>query len=156
MDVTLQLKVRGCQAGFLRIYMVFLWITSKHKKTERFKGKNHSASMLSHVRLFVTPWTVVHQAPLPTKFSRQEYWCGLPFPPPRDLPHPETEPTTPESSALASRFFTTSTTWKLKGKNGGQYICKLSWKDTADEYQYWINKFEGKRSPETYTGCLYW
>ena len=35
---------------------------------------------LSHVRLFVTPWTVVHQAPLSMGFSRQEHWSGLPFP----------------------------------------------------------------------------
>ena len=37
---------------------------------------------------FVTPWTVACQAPLSMKFSRQEYWSGLPFPPPGDLPDP--------------------------------------------------------------------
>ena len=47
---------------------------------------------LSCVRLFVTPWTVAHQAPPSMEFSRQEYWSGLPFPSPRDLPNPETEP----------------------------------------------------------------
>ena len=41
---------------------------------------------LSHVRLFVTPWTVASQAPLSMGFSRQEYWSGLPFPSPGDLP----------------------------------------------------------------------
>ena len=46
----------------------------------------------SCVRFFVTPWTVAHQAPLSMEFSRQEYWSGLPFPPPEDLPDPETEP----------------------------------------------------------------
>ena len=40
----------------------------------------------SHVRLFATPWTVAHQAPLLTGFSRPEYWSGLPFPSPGDLP----------------------------------------------------------------------
>ena len=40
---------------------------------------------LSHVLLFATPWTVAHQAPLSVGFSRQEYWSGLPFPPPGDL-----------------------------------------------------------------------
>ena len=40
---------------------------------------------LNHVRLFVTPWTVVHQAPPSMEFSRQEYWSGLPFPSPPDL-----------------------------------------------------------------------
>ena len=42
--------------------------------------------MLSHVHLFASPWTVVCQAPLSMKFSRQEYWSGFPFPPPGDLP----------------------------------------------------------------------
>ena len=40
----------------------------------------------------LTPWTVAHQAPLSRGFSRQEHWSGLPFPPPGDLPNPETEP----------------------------------------------------------------
>ena len=40
------------------------------------------------VRLFVTPWTIAHQGPLSMGFSRQEYWSGLPFPPPGDLPNP--------------------------------------------------------------------
>ena len=52
-------------------------------------------SLLSHVRLFATPWTVAYQA-LPSKgFSRQEYWSGLPFPSPEDLPDPGIEPMSP-------------------------------------------------------------
>ena len=47
---------------------------------------------LSHVQLFVTPWTVAHQAPLSMAVSRQEYWNGLPFPPPGDLPDPGVDP----------------------------------------------------------------
>ena len=47
---------------------------------------------LSRVRLFVTPWTAAHQAPPSMEFSRQEYWSGLPFPSPEDLPHPGIEP----------------------------------------------------------------
>ena len=43
---------------------------------------------LSHVRLFETPWSVAHQAPLSMGFSRQEYWSGLAFPPPGDLSDP--------------------------------------------------------------------
>ena len=43
--------------------------------------------MLSHVWLFVTPWIVAHKDPLSMGSSRQEYWSGLPFPPPRDLPN---------------------------------------------------------------------
>ena len=53
---------------------------------------------------FVTPWTVVRQAPLFMGFSRQEYWSGLLFPFPGDLLDPGIEPTSP---ALAGRFFTT-------------------------------------------------
>ena len=44
------------------------------------------------VRLFATPWTVAHQAPLPMGFSRQEFWSGLPCPPPGDLPDPGIKP----------------------------------------------------------------
>ena len=47
----------------------------------------------SCIRLFGTPWTVVHQAPLSTGFSRQKYWSGLQCPPPGDLPYPGIEPT---------------------------------------------------------------
>ena len=49
------------------------------------------------------PWTVAHQAPLLMEYSRQEYWSGLPFPRPGDLPDPES----PVFPALAGRFFTT-------------------------------------------------
>ena len=54
----------------------------------------------------MTPWAVVHQAPLSMEFSRQEYWGGLPFPTPGDLPDPGTKPETPESTALTGGFFT--------------------------------------------------
>ena len=46
----------------------------------------------NRVYLFATPWTVAHQAPLSTGFSRQEYWSQLPWPPPGDLPNPEIKP----------------------------------------------------------------
>ena len=62
----------------------------------------------NHVQLFVTPWTVACQAPLSMGFSRQEYWSGLPFPPPEDLPDPGTELVCLISPALAGQFFTTS------------------------------------------------
>ena len=48
--------------------------------------------LLSRVRLFATLWTVAHQASPPMGFSRQEYWSGLPFPSPGDLPHPGIRP----------------------------------------------------------------
>ena len=67
------------------------------------------ACVLSHVRLFATPWAVAPQAPQSMGFSRRKHWSGLLFPPPGDLPDPRIEP---ESPMLASRFFTTSTTWE--------------------------------------------
>ena len=54
---------------------------------------------LSCVRLFVTPWTVAYQAPPSMEFSRQEYWSGLPFSSPGDLPNPGIEPRSPTLQA---------------------------------------------------------
>ena len=68
--------------------------------------------MLSCVWLFVASWTVVRQAPLPMEFSRQEFWSGLPFPFPVDLPDPGVEPSSPVSPALTGGFFTSSATWE--------------------------------------------
>ena len=67
-----------------------------------------SVQPLSCVWLFVTPWTVAHQAPPSMGFPRQEYWNGLPFPSPGDLPDPGIEPrsqTLKAVSCIASRFF---------------------------------------------------
>ena len=50
---------------------------------------------LSHAQLFAVPWTVAHQVPLSLEFSHQEYWSGLPFPSPGDLPNPGIEPASP-------------------------------------------------------------
>ena len=64
----------------------------------------------------MTPWTVAHQASLSMGFPRQEYWSGLPFPSPVDLPDPGIET---QSPALARRFFTMG----LPGKfNVGVYL----------------------------------
>ena len=56
---------------------------------------------LSRVRLFATPWTVAHQGPPSMGFSRQEYWNGLPFPSPGDLPDPGIEARSPAMQADA-------------------------------------------------------
>ena len=56
--------------------------------------------MYSHVQLFVSLWTVVHQAPLSMGFPRQEYWSGLPFPSLGDLPNPGIKPASLVSPAL--------------------------------------------------------
>ena len=65
-------------------------------------------SRLSHVRLFAIPWTVARKAPLSMECSKQEYWSGLPFPPPRDLPNPGIQPASPAFPALAGGVFTTA------------------------------------------------
>ena len=57
------------------------------------------AQSLIHVWLFATPWTVAHQAPWSMESSRQEYWSGLPFPSPGDLPNPGMEPGSPALQA---------------------------------------------------------
>ena len=74
--------------------------------------------MLSHfscVQLFATLWTVARQAALSIGFSRQEYWSGLPCPPPGDLPDPGLEPISLISPALAGGF-TARTTWEAQMK----------------------------------------
>ena len=68
---------------------------------KREKWSEEEVKLLSRVRLFVTPRTVAYRAPLSTGFSRQEYWSGLPFPSPGELPDPGIEPT----SCIAGRHF---------------------------------------------------
>ena len=72
--------------------------------------------LLSRVQLFVTPWTVAYQAPPSMGFSRQEYWSGLPFPSPGDLPDPGIEPGSPtlQADALTSE---PPGKFSLKGKD---------------------------------------
>ena len=74
------------QIGYLILHLKQLG-KEEQRKIHRRKGKS-----LSHIRLFVTPWTVAYQAPPSMGFSRQEHWSGLPFPSPGDLPNPGIEP----------------------------------------------------------------
>ena len=67
-------------------------------------------SHFSHIWVFATPWPVAHQTPLSMEFSRQEYWSGLPCPPPGALPDPGMELVSPMSPALSGRIFTAHTT----------------------------------------------
>ena len=73
------------------------------ERVEEADGKCCCYLLVTKLCLAV-PWTAAHQAPLSLGFSRQEYWAGLPFPSPGDLPHPGIEPVSP---ALAGIFFTT-------------------------------------------------
>ena len=74
--------------------MCLLWLEVKWREVKSF----------SHVRLFANPWIVAHQAPPSMGFSRQEYWSGLPFLYPGDLPDPGIEPRSPtlQADALTS------------------------------------------------------
>ena len=69
-------------------------------------------SRFSHVQLFVTAWTVAHQAPLSKGFSRQEYWSGLPGLPPGDLPDSRIEPASSATPALQADSLSTESPGK--------------------------------------------
>ena len=126
-----------------------------------------SVCLLSHlgcVWLFATLWTIAHQTPLSMEFSSQEYWSGLPCPPPGDLPEPGIKPTSLMSSALASRLFTTSTTWEVPFSAILQHKIKRIKKKflSSSEYQLslWPNSdhlshiWEKKNSFQI--SCLFW
>ena len=91
------------------------WLTS-------FNTKWGHACILSHfsgVWHFATLWTVACKAPLSVGCSGQEYWSGLPWPPPGALPNLGTEPFSLRSSALAGGFFTTRATWEAHKRGEG-------------------------------------
>ena len=71
----------------------------------KYVGMRVCAQSLCCVQLLVTLWTVACQPPLFMRFSRQEYWSGLPCPPPGDLSNSEVEPTSLRSPVLAGGFF---------------------------------------------------
>ena len=66
-----------------------------------FTAPKENVAALDHARFFATPWTVAHQAPLSMGFSRQQYWSGLPFHPPGDLPDPGFKPESPALQAAS-------------------------------------------------------
>ena len=72
--------------------------------------------------LCATPWIGVHQAALSMRFSRQEYWSGLPYPSPGDLLDPGIKAESLRTLALTNRFFTTSATWEAPKSGCGK--CK--------------------------------
>ena len=90
--------VNSCRLLFLKYPLTFchIWLFSLPLPISSL----HICHVLSCVWHFETPWTVVHQAPLSIEFSRQEYWSGLPFPPPADLPASGIRHTSPVSPAL--------------------------------------------------------
>ena len=96
-------------------------------------------SCFSRVQLFVTFWTVACQAPLSMGFSRQEYWNGLPYPPPEDLPDSEIELTSLTSPGLEGGFFTASATY-------GSSICfhygnKFYWTALFQNCKFLVSRY---------------
>ena len=83
-------------------------------------------SRFSHIQLFATLWTVTHQAPLFMELSRQEYWNGLPCPPPGYLPNPGIKLVSLTSPELAGGFFTTSATWETQRRRWKCFIMILA------------------------------
>ena len=78
-----------------KMWCIHTWALLSHKKWNNAISQQVKVKLLSHVRLFATSWTVAYQAPQSMGFSRQEFWSGLPFPSPRDLPNPGIEPGSP-------------------------------------------------------------
>ena len=104
------------------------------------------SELLSHIWLFATLWTVAHQAPLSMEFSRQEYWSGMPWLLPGDLPDPGIKPTSLTFPALAGRFFTTNATWDAQspyrwvhiGSLGKWTFRQVSNRDQRWYWNWWI------------------
>ena len=83
---------------------------------------------VTQVRLFATPWTAAHQAPLSMGFSRQEYWSGLPFPSPGGLPNPGIEPRSPALQADA-----------LTSEPSGKRVANTRWPKSSFHNILWKN-----------------
>ena len=107
-------------------------------------------SCFCRVWLFATPWTVACQASLSMGFSRQEYWSGLPLPPPGDLPNPGIKPVSLMSPALTGGFFTSSTTWEAQ-------LPQLAWNFTSKDADYETRKLGafGTQSDHERTLCAH-
>ena len=90
--------------------------TLRFQQNQGFISQIRSIKLVLHrfsVQLFVTPWTVAHQAPLSMGFSKKKYYSGLSCPPPGDLPDPGIKSESLTSPASAGGFFSTSLTLKI-------------------------------------------
>ena len=101
-------------------------------------GKRCVSSRFNRVQFVVTPWSVAHEASLSMGFSRQEYWSGLPFPSPGDLPDPGIEPTSLASLAFSGGFLITSATWEAPSK---RYMMSgwISLGGQCRPHEYWVS-----------------
>ena len=94
---------------YIRVYIFFTEVQLIYSIVNLYCG---GGLVAKSCQTFSTLWTVACQAPLFMGFSVQEYWSGLLFPPPGDLPDQVTKPKSLASPALAGGFFTTSATWE--------------------------------------------
>ena len=96
-------RILNIQNSFEKKELCHLYFKIYYKPIifKRVQKRRKKVKSLSHVRLFVIPWTVAYQAPLSMGFSRQECWRGLPLLSPGDLPNPGTEPGSPPLQADA-------------------------------------------------------
>ena len=81
-----------------------------------------ACARFTYVQLFTSPWTVACQAPLSVEFSRQEYWRGLPFSSPGNLPHPGTETVSLRISCVGRQILYYCATWEDAWKDT-TYTC---------------------------------
>ena len=148
------LPVQGAWVRSLVRELRSCMLCSKKKKSKKERDIEENARVpahsLSRVRLFVTPWTVASQAPLSLGFFRQEYWNGLPFPPPPgDLPDPEIQPASPVSPALVGRLFTTELPGKPRDENKSSLFaenmtaCQKNLRESS--HKYWDQKGKSTR-----------
>ena len=94
--------------------------------------------VLSHVQIFATPWTAGQQAPLSMEVFRQEYWSGLPFHPPRDLPDPGVQPVGSFTSSATWEPLRLSKTFLLKcGAALSRFLDSLSFPEKKYLKNYW-------------------
>ena len=98
------------------------------------------AQLFSLGQLFVIPWTIAHHVPLSMGLSRQEYWSGLPFPLPGDLPDSWMKPWSPVSPALSGGFFTTEPPGKPVSEHTYIYFLALAAERAKEQWYSSINE----------------
>ena len=119
-------------------FHLHLWVYGELSPTTSFR--EGVLKSLSHVRLFGTPWIVAYQAPLSMGFSRQEYWSGLPFPSPRDLPNPGIKPRSP---ALQKDVLLSKPPGKPHQREEEVDMSQLHWPLTAATH--WVVRMRKRR-----------
>ena len=157
-------------ALYFYFYLFFWWSSvflpghrsfrSTGTQTWLYVGMTGECSVTSVISdSFTTPWTVALQSPLSMRFSRQEYWSGLPCPPPRDLPDPEIESACPGSLALQMHSLATEPPRKplrmtggaLKTTNARHSVLEIlnsdsAWASGGFKVPKWLSAYESLRT----------